>query len=64
MKIGDGKSLDLRAALNNGQCGSCGERLWWTCDMDANGPTWSTDCCGKFYLLVVQNARARVEDKA
>lgn len=56
--------LGLQDALYKTKCEACGHELEWTIDPDADGPSWSADCCDLFYHLGVTTVRLTVEDES
>lgn len=51
MKVKDGDVLGFRDALYESQCSTCGEKLSWEADFDADGTSYHAICCDRRYRL-------------
>lgn len=59
--ITKGAIYDLSAALNRGTCKN-GHSLEWEADFDADGNSWSAECCGDVYSIFDHTVLADVEE--
>lgn len=52
VKVGDTKQIvEFRDALYESECGDCGANLDWEASFDADGTTYSAECCGFDYHM-------------
>ncbi len=47
--------LPLREALEDADCGECGNRLAWGFNNSQENPEWTARCCNITYKIIVQN---------
>jgi len=55
------QTLTLADGLYRTHCVTCGDRLFWELQPDADKPYWSTECCDTFYDLRVETVALDIQ---
>lgn len=62
MKIENGKEYNFHDCLYEAQCVICESKLYWSANFDADGTSYFSKCCNKYYWLKPSKVTAYCED--
>jgi hypothetical protein len=52
VRITELEILNFKDALEDGDCGNCGERLSWSFNNNSENPEHTAKCCGYTYRII------------
>lgn len=63
MILEDKEEYGLSDVIYEAKCPTCGDQLDFEYNSDADGSSYSTGCCGKFYYASVTKVLVSISDK-